>query len=305
MPGDPRPWNPKDWEHRIQLLLKRRYPPGQYQHVPDTVRGDLGIEGFALDGTAYQCYAAQECVTASELLTKQKNKMTADIGKFKSNGAKLAELLGTLKISVWNFLVPYWNDKDLINHATKKAQELAALDLSHVASQFRITILTQDDFAVEAQLLANVNLIKFDVPVPQVAPKKLAEWMEQKTNLELVDNLHRKAEVLARGKSREQKELLQARIVANYIGGNVVLGRLERELPETYAKIANYKAGKEANLEAESVITNKVPAEFFDQTLQQYRKELAAVPGIGPAAANTLAWEAVSDWVLRCPMRFD
>lgn len=304
MPGDPRPWNPKEWEHHIQLLLKRRYSPGQYQHVPDR-GGDLGIEGFALDGTVYQCYAAQECVTAAELLTKQKNKMTADIGKFKTNGEKLVGLFGSLKISVWNFVVPYWSDKELINHASKKAQEVSALKLAHVASSFWITILTQDDFAAEAQLLANLNLIKFDVPVPQVAPRKLAEWMERERNLELVDNLRRKAEVLTKGKSQEQKELLQARIVANYIGGNVVLGRLERELPETYAKIADYKAGKEANLEAESVLTNRVPAEFFNGTLEEYRKELAGVPGMGSNAANTLAWEAVSDWILRCPMRFD
>ena len=305
MPGDPRPWNPKKWEEHIQLLLKRRYPPGQYQHVPDTVGGDLGIEGFALDGTAYQCYAAQECVTAAELLTKQKNKMTADVGKFKSNTVGLSALFGTLKISVWNFVVPYWNDKELIQHATKKSLEVTALKLDHVDEPFRISILTQDDFAVEAQLLANVNLLKFDVAVPPVAPRKLAEWMDQKNNLELVGNLRHKAELLAHGKSHDQKELLQARIVANYIGGNVILGRLERELPETYAKIVDYKAGKEANLEAESIITNKVPAEFFNMTLEQYKREVATVPGIGPNTANTLAWEAVSDWVLRCPMRFD
>lgn len=305
MPGDPRPWNPKRWEEHIQLLLKRRYPPGHYQHVPDTVGGDLGVEGFAIDGTAYQCYAAQECVTAADLLFKQKNKITADIGKFKNNESKLVGLFGTLEISVWNLVVPYWNDKELIQHATKKAQEVQELKLKHVADSFRISILTQDNFAVEAQLLANVNLLRFDVAAPPVAPRKLAEWMEQKTNLELVGNLRRKAERLAQGKSQDQKEALQARIVANYIGGNVVLGRLERELPETYGRIADYKAGKEANLEAESIITNKVPAEFFELTLQRYKEEVAAVPGIGPNAANTLAWEAVSDWVLRCPMRFD
>jgi hypothetical protein len=52
MPGSVTPWNSKEWEKHIQLLLKRRYahPPGSYQHVPDTVRGDGGIEGFALQG---------------------------------------------------------------------------------------------------------------------------------------------------------------------------------------------------------------------------------------------------------------
>jgi hypothetical protein len=154
-------------------------------------------------------------------------------------------------------------------------------------------------------LLANLNLLRFDVAAPTVSPKRLAEWMEKKKNLELVANLQHKTELLAQGKTEEQKEILQARVVANYIGGNVVLGRLERELPETYAKVVDYKAGKEQNLEAESILANKVPAEFFNLTLRQYREEVAKVPGIGPNSANTLAWEAVSDWVLRCPMRFD
>lgn len=289
----------------MQLLLKRHYPPGQYQQIPDTVGGDCGLEGFSLDGSAYQCYAAQEWVDSRDLLTKQKNKMTDDVGKFVKNKEKLSKLLGAVKVSHWNFVVPYWNDKELIEHAAKKTKQVLDEDLPHAADTFRISILTQDDFAVEAQSLANVNLWRFDSAAPSVSPEKLAEWIEQRSNIGLVANVRQKATRLTEGKPIEQRERLQARIIANYIGGNVVLGKLERDLPETYAKVIDYKAGKEANLEAESAITNKVPSEFFEATLQEYRAELTKVPGIGPNAANTLAWEAISDWVLRCPMRCD
>jgi len=276
-----------------------------YQHVPDTVGGDCGVEGFALDGTAYQCYAAQDWVTADDLLTRQKNKMTADIGKFVFNESELAGLFGATKISRWNFVVPYWNNKELIQHATKKTEHVQKLNLKHVANEFRISILTQEDFAVEAQLLANVNLFQFDVAAPPLASTKLTQWLDRRSNLSLVANLRQKSERLTQGKSQEHREKLQARIVANYIGGNIVLGKLERELPETYEKVVKYKNAKEANLEAESALTSKVPSEFFELTLQGYQAELVEVPGIGPNAANTLAWEAVSDWVLRCPMRCD
>jgi hypothetical protein len=61
MPGDMNPWDPNDWEKHIQKVLKVRYgqPVGSYQHIPADIKGDCGLEGFAHDGTAYQCYACQ------------------------------------------------------------------------------------------------------------------------------------------------------------------------------------------------------------------------------------------------------
>lgn len=309
MPGHPRTWISKDWENHIHLLLKRRYahPPGSYQQVPDTVGGDWGIEGYSIDGTAYQCYAAQEWISAAELLTRQKNKITSDIGKFIRNEDDLWSVFQPLRIRLWNFVVPYWNDKELIRHANKKAGEVEERKLKHVAKQFRISILTQDDFAGEVQILASLGLHKFNPGAPSIAASELEQWMKRKTNLQLVNNLRRKAELLGEGKSQDAKEKFQARMVANYIGGNIVLGRLERELPETHYKVAEYKATREANLETEAFLTSTstVPSDFFNITLQQYREEISKVPGIGSLAADIIAREAVSDWLLRCPMDFD
>ena len=115
----------------------------------------------------------------------------------------------------------------------------------------------------------------------------------------------RKASQIGAGKADHRREKFEARIVAQYIGGAIVLGRLEKELPEIYEKVIEYKVTREANLEAESYSTNKVPAEFFQSTLQDYRSELRTVPGISDRVADTLAREAVSDWLLNCPMDFD
>jgi hypothetical protein len=61
MPGDVSPWDPNEWEQHIQKVLKLRYaqPVGSYQHIADETKGDCGLEGYAVDGTAYQCYACQ------------------------------------------------------------------------------------------------------------------------------------------------------------------------------------------------------------------------------------------------------
>ncbi len=176
MPGDPRPWNPKEWEKHIQRLLKNRYahPPGSYQEIADTVKGDCGIEGFSVDGTAYQCYAAQNWVSAEDLVRRQKNKITTDIGKFGKNEEELCEILGTTKIAFWNLVVPYWNNKDLKKHANVKAVEVREQNHKHVGKKFEISILTADDFEVELGLLARVDLYKFDMAAPSVQASDLA-----------------------------------------------------------------------------------------------------------------------------------
>ena len=85
------PWDPNEWEQHIQKVLKLRYgqPVGSYQHIADEIKGDSWIEGFAVDGTAYQCYACQNWTDFGVLIEHQKNKMTLDIGKLLRNEAEL------------------------------------------------------------------------------------------------------------------------------------------------------------------------------------------------------------------------
>ena len=58
-------------------------------------------------------------------------------------------------------------------------------------------------------------------------------------------------------------------------------------------------------METASVTNTSVPGKFFDETLTQYKADLLDVPGISPRAAAILAREAVSDWLLRCPLEFE
>ena len=295
------------WEDHIQRLLKKRYahPVGSYQHIPAEVHGDCGIEGFAVDGTAYQCYAAQNCLNSNQLLTKQRNKMTRDIGTFIAKEAGLLNILGDIKIRIWNFVLPYWNDKELLKHARKKETAVRVRNLRHTTKDFRIAVITGKEFEVEEQLLTRIDLHKFDVSAPATPPASITRWMVGKTNLQLVANLSRKATVIGSGRSEPQKKRFLTRMVENYIGGNVVLGQLQQEHPEVYEKVMERKFDREGALEMESFSTTKIPAQFFESTLNQYKSELTTVAGISTRVADLLAREAVSDWLLRCPMEFE
>jgi hypothetical protein len=228
MPGDVTPWDPNDWEQHIQQVLKLRYaqPVGSYQHIPADIKGDCGLEGFAIDGTAYQCYACQNWTDFSVLLDHQKNKMTVDIGKLLKNEAELLTILGDIRIGIWNFVLPFWNDKELLKHARKKQMEVRDKQPKHVKTDFRITIITGEEFLIEKQMLAKQDLYKFDVKELPDTVATAATWMDANKGLELVTNLTRKASVIAKGKTAKMRQNLLNQMVKDYTAGSVVLSKL-------------------------------------------------------------------------------
>src|SRR5258708_3140204 len=222
MPGDVTPWDPTDWEQHIQKVLKLRYaqPVGSYQHIPADIRGDCGLEGFAVDGTAYQCYACQNWTDFSVLLDHQKNKMTVDIGKLLKNEAELLTILGDIRIGIWNFVLPFWNDKELLKHARKKQMEVRCKSPKHVNANFRFTVITGGDFLIEKQMLAKQGLYRFDVKDLPDTLATAATWMDANRGLELVTNLTRKASVIAKGKSAKMRQNLLNQMVKDYTAGS-------------------------------------------------------------------------------------
>lgn len=307
MPGDVTPWDPNEWEQHIQKVLKLRYaqPVGSYQHIADEIKGDCGIEGYAIDGTAYQCYACQNWTDFGVLLEHQKNKMTLDIGKLLRNEAELLTILGNIRIGIWNFVLPFWNDKELLKHARKKEMEVRSRKPKHTKKDFRIAVITGDEFLVETQMLAKQDLYKFDVKNLPDTVQTAAMWMDQNKGLELVTNLTRKAAVIAKGKSAKMREGFLNQMVKDYTAGSIVLSQLEQEVPEVYEEVIKKKTDREGELETASVTNTLVPGKFFDETLTQYKAELRGVSGISPRAVDILAREAVSDWLLRCPLEVE
>jgi hypothetical protein len=305
MPGDLNSWGTDEWEKHFQLLIKRRYLiPGTYQHIPAETHGDCGLEGYASDGTGYQCYSAQGWTEPKALYEKQRDKITKDIGTFLTKETELVAILGSVQIRTWNLAVPYWSNKDLIKHAKIKEQLVRSTKCKHADKDFRIAIITGEDFAVEKQELANAGLVSFDA-VPQVVPDNtLNDWLQNATNLELVANLNRKTAVIVSSQTTSMTRF-RLRIVKNYISGNIVLKKLENELPDTFKRVLELKEEKEGDLDTETVALDLVPSKFFQATLENYQTQLSSTPGLSQRAIRTLAKEAVADWLLRCPLEFD
>jgi hypothetical protein len=104
------------------------------------------------------------------------------------NGAELLTILGDIRIGIWNFVLPFWNDKELLKHARKKEMEVRAKKPKHAKQDFRIAVITGEEFLVEKQMLAKQDLYKFDVKDLPDTVQTEAMWMDQNKGLELVTN---------------------------------------------------------------------------------------------------------------------
>lgn len=150
-----------EWQKRIEDLLKIKYRT-DYRIIPDQTQGDHGVEGFSKDGKAYQCYAAAE--NSQNLYAKQRQKITDDIGKFVKNVAELKSIFDLTVINEWILVVPLYNDKALLKHASKKAEEVRKLNLPTVSKDFTITIATEKDFWRERQIYHSADETNFKLP---------------------------------------------------------------------------------------------------------------------------------------------
>ena len=128
--------NSEEWQKLVVQLLKLRYKLGDFVEVPDAVQGDCGLEGFGRDGGAFQCYAAEKPYDTKQLTTRQKNKVTTDLGKLQKNAVFMQGALGITKIRRWILVVPHWEDKQLQVHAQAKATELLSKGLSFLDPKF-------------------------------------------------------------------------------------------------------------------------------------------------------------------------
>jgi hypothetical protein len=300
MPGKLWSHGGDEWQKHILTLLKRKYGP-EFVEIPDEDRGDYGLEGFSRNGYVYQCYVAENPLNKQMLYTRQRDKISRDIRKFIENKDGLLEILGPTKISNWILVVPYWNTKELLKHAENKAKEVRELCLPHVKDNFYITVVVEDYFAVELAQILDCGLTKLLIEPDDLSQSICYDYID--CNNELVNNLERKVKLLAN--NFETRERLKVKFISYFIRGQNVLYKLNSQYPELYSKAQKIKGYREEFLETSSMISRCKPADIFNETIENYKQELTEeLKGLEPHTIEILTYEAISDWLLRCPLDF-
>lgn len=297
-------WSGTEWQDYCILLLQKRYAAQNahsLQIVPDRDRGDLGMEAYSLDGCAFQCYAAQDPLSTKQRYEKQRDKLTEDLGKLRKYQDQVAALLGSVKIHRYVFMVHLHDSKDLITHGHNAARKVLTWGLPFIDPAFDVIIETEADYAAERKAI-------HAIPTPLVQTEQVNSgeqdaWAQANTNLQ--DTARGKLAVVV--PSASARDLMVEKLTLKYLEGENALDRLRTIQPQTHSRLLAMKADKEDLLVLEyagATATHQqgllaVIADQFSEYL------LGHELGITREVAETLAWAAVADWLMRCPLDFE
>lgn len=292
----------EEWQNWANRILSVYYGPTEYQQVPDHDRGDAGLEGFTRrDGHAYQAYGCEEPISTADRYEKQRDKMTKDITKFINNRSTLTRIFGTVQITRWALFVPHCDSKKMLAHASDKTDEVKSAALPYVADTFQVCVCQQSDFSVaEAQLL-NAGQRSLQIPADPRTPEEIAAWTQQNQGPSqvLADKLTR----LPTLTTDILRQNFQSQVLDWYLKGQDILDAL-RAYPETFAKVKAAKSHRESFL-ATGIAGGLTPQGHLLQAINDLREALELeVKELHRFSSESLAHEAVADWLLRCPLDF-
>lgn len=227
--------------------------------------------------------------------------MTTDIRKFIDNKETLSKIFGSVKISRWVLFVPYYDSKEIVAHAAVKSAEVIAAGLPFIAADFRVAVCQEGDFVIARDKLLNATSDKIEIVAEEVTPEHLSQWAT--TNDLLADTLERKLRKLPSLNTDKAVTEFKEKVLRWYLDGQSVLEAL-RKYPLVYERVIKSKAHRESYLVMASMSGNASNAiltgavKDLYETLQSQAKELHKF------SAEKLAYEAVADWLLRCPLDF-
>ena len=292
----------EEWQRWANQLLIRHYGPTEYQRVQDNDKGDAGIEGFTVsDGHAYQAYGCEEPVSTTDRYEKQRAKMTTDIGKFINNRSILERIFGAVKITRWVLFVPYYDSKQIVVHASNKTAEVFAARLTYVAESFRVMVCQEDDFCIERDQLINAGTKTLQVNVDPATTEQVTNWVSCHDGL--AATLDEKLRKLPTIRNDEHRWQFHQKVLKWYLEGQSILDVL-RKYPDVYGRVLKAKSHRE-NFLVMATINGSTPQEILSSSIEGLRETLQKeVRELHSFSAESLAHEAIADWLLRCPLDF-
>ncbi|RRH68139.1 hypothetical protein [Falsigemmobacter faecalis] len=294
-----RAWDGGEWEVYALNLIRLRHGPANVQAVPAKVHGDAGIECFTTDGCIYQCYAPEEVSDVAKAASAMRAKAGRDLAKLNTNSAKIASLLGELKIRRWILLTPFLDNKEVIEYVTRMAQEQAKLGLSYIASDFIGLVHCQEDFAPE---IAELRHRARGIAVRLMSPA--AEDVILKTNA-ISGALDGKLGRAFASDANDRRVEKKRRFVTGHIRSENALEQLKRDAPNLWDIAQTTIALEEERLETIGSLSGK-PAEILIAEQDRLYEALSqALPTLDPTTVRALALGQIGTWLIECPLDFE
>jgi len=301
------------WEEICQSCYRMKYQEQHYTEIPAVQGGDAGIEGFTRTGIVNQCYCAERIFSDNELYEHQRNKMTADVTKLISIGYKdRLKKLGVPTIKEWHFVIPFYKDSRIIQHAEKKRQEVLQKkkekpeQYDYIDDNFIIVIKKAEDFSLEITRVIRNSLtdVKLNLAVREV---ELPDWT--KCDTDKANNITRKVKAVM-GQVEDDDEDLNIVIdmyIKSYIKGMEILRMLRVSYAEIYEDIYGLEQAYKKQVTIKTRMNNQqsMNATVFNEILHDFEKQLREACGyFTPESIIELKTDIVSMWLADCSMQF-
>lgn len=280
-------------------LLRVRHGDDDYVPIPDFHTGDSGIEGYSLNGNAYQSYSPDQMCKSAELAQKQKKKITADIRKFINNKDKLSQLLYETMIRRWILVVPRQVSQEVVIHANQKAAEVRSHKLPYVDSEhFRVLVRDRESFKAEENVLIDQGIFKLKIDEVDVTTDQVEDF--EYDQHEYIQNIVDKLTKLPTS-TDDKVDVAKNELIKRFIVSENILQRLQEDYPEYYEQIQTLRLQRENDLKLES-LSNEDPS--LTNQVDRFLPRLEGHGKLHPENNKAIAWGSISDWLMRCPLDF-
>jgi hypothetical protein len=296
------------WESICQMCFKKKYENETYFEIIASP-GDYGIEGFTRSGKAFQCYCPDEHYTLDVLYNKQRDKITADLKKLKTYEKQLARKLGDTLIEKWYFVTPLFSRNDIVDHCTKKRDEIRALNLSIINNEnFEVILMDIDSLKPEIHTFLKMSEMKIDInPSFEISEEDKLKWKDSK--ISLVENAQRKHKMrfdLSTPNMEQKVDILTEKSIIHFLDGNNILNKWQIDYPDDYEKFIKIVSQVEEQVAEDCMFPtedNNLLYKGFSELLTKKIKE--AFPFLDETMIHSLCNQVMADWILRCPINFE
>jgi hypothetical protein len=295
-----REWDPIDWQNYALRLVQARHGAQNIQRVPDRVQGDAGIEFFALDGCAYQCYAPEECSDTRKAASAMKGKAARDIQKLHKNHAVLAKIFHSLTIARWILLCPFLDDKEVVASVRAKGELVKAYGLPFLDPAFEALVHSQVDFQNE------IDQLRYRPIVISVGVMNNGAMHTQcgTSSGALDDILTSKLGRAFPSLSAEKLETRKQSFIAAYAIRQNILNRLQIDHPILWETAIECVTAEEQRLELTGA-EGTAPSEILRTSLNRIEQTLRHdLPDISHSSITQISHGTLSDWLMHCPLDF-
>jgi len=294
-----RAWDGDGWQAFALRLVQLRHKPQNVQIMPDTVRGDAGIEFFSTDGCLYQCYAPQEVSDVAKAASAMKEKARRDLRKLTTYKETISGILHTVKAERWILLCPFLDDKDVVVYVRGKGSELKINGLPFVSSGFEALVQSQEDFATELDALRIQSLgppLAFERP----SDAEVATRSDS-------DISNRLTQKLARAYPKDQPQRVEQR-AASHIRAHLIRENALDALRLDHAVLWERSLGclsAEENRMTTIGAGSGMPSDQLAESVSRIEESLRTdLPNLARATITEIATGTISEWLIRCPLDF-